>query len=222
MNILNKISKFFDFKNTIFLCLWFVGTGILLNLLAFGYLEYLGSTVGISRKEVLPNIPWFGKVLMLFFLAFLIPLWEEFVFRFWLGKKFSILTVISLGLFLSLIQLPRVDFPLVAILYIIVVLSLLIFRKKIILQKELDFTTSNNLPYAIGLSSVIFAFGHFYYYQDTILDNPQYLNLSLFLVFITFGYLGLILSFVRLKFGFKKSLIVHIFANFLATAPMFF
>lgn len=159
-------------------------------------LSYENETYGYSLFS--ENIILFLVIGTIFF-----PLYEEFLFRLCLSKKIInvLLPLFYCIIFIFFIDRRDVLKIIVYTLYLCFLIYLLI-NQKTLFQK-------NSLP--IIFSAGLFAVTHIFGYDLDKLSQKN--NSSLILSILPQFIGGLILNFIRLRFGFKSSFLFHFFWN---------
>lgn len=198
-----------------FLVLVLFGILSLLNkyLMSIGLLTYQ-ERIFFDNKSML-------DFLKVFFLICLItPIIEEFSFRFWLNmKSFSLIIGFSFFLITTILfitnQFIKINVFLNSFINIIIPFVLANYINHRFVDKFLDKLKISNF-YLIIFSAIVFAIFHL---------NLNYTGINIFFSLIAltpFFSFGLICGFLRLKHGFKYSLILHFAINFTGMLIIYF
>ena len=222
MSLISKIKNLYSENSIVLQILHYITTSIFLISFSLFVIESLAKSETTISRNISPELPIFAKIFIFLFIAILMPVLEELFFRYWIGRKFDYKTAFTFGIFTFLIPINFYNLPVFGIAYILVLIVCLISKKTDLLKKELDFRSNDNLILVTFISSLTFAYGHLYYFKDILLDYPDFTSLIIFLLFLTFGYSGLMLTNIRLKYGIKNSVIVHICNNSLSCLILLF
>ncbi|WP_044211415.1 hypothetical protein [Flammeovirga sp. OC4] len=143
----------------------------------------------------------------------LIPVIEEFIFRYCLSFKRSNI-ILSLALFISylivIIGSSNFEINLLIKLLLLVSLSILLF---ILFDKLIPLDVTFNKEYIFKASLIIFAFMHL----NNLSDNQLRFTFIPYIIsyLSSIFMLGYLLSFIRIKYSMKYSILSHMIINFI-------
>lgn len=157
-----------------------------------------------NTSEILFITLGIGMVVLFF------PILEELVFRLALkpGKRnvFGLLVALLYGSFLI-----DPDYNTPILLFIALGIAFIIFLYRKIETKIVTKLYNKALPGLIYLSSFLFGMIHIQNHTPSIVFNAS------FLLMFPYFCIGLFFAFVRIRFGFKYTVLLHILRNLLAT-----
>ena len=183
-----------------------------LKLIGFQLLAYIPLfviTYFVSKKLGIPHIQYTDKpTLFILYGVFIAPVIEEFVFRSWFkwSRKNSI---ILFFLFVTLIGLSYIRTKTLFYVVIMLILGIILFSFSKSRKQEIKELISTKIKYFYWGSSIVFGLIHASNYNgniwyligfSVILGSPQIVG-------------GLILGFIRLKYGLRYSIFFHILNN---------
>lgn len=192
---------------------------VILNIASFFGVERLYNNSGTNDLE---DFVFFLAATV--FIAVITPLYEEFVFRYFLTKKNPTfyLSVIT-PLFIAISTISALLIPTSSISIILFLVWIVLFIGFRFLSRKFSEIKINNITYsfAIIFSTLVFCWLHASRYK--IFDNPLQLIKTLSYITIQYLPISLFFTFIRLKFqeGFKASLFAHMISNLVVMILLF-
>lgn len=173
-----------------------------INILIVLLVKYIESYFNIELPERKSNYEN-RYIELFFFAAFLAPLLEEFSYRYPLVKgKYVYISLIFGSLFSILQNSYRIEIMIVVIFLNIIAFILYFFFNK----KQLP-------PFLLGMYIISFGISHIPNYELTdLIILPWY---SLILLFNSQFLLGVFLTYIRLNYQFRYTLLYHSLYNFI-------
>ena len=215
MSLLNFYMNFHILIRYYFLVLILFGILSLFNkyLLSTGFLIYQERDFFVDK-----SLLDFLKVILL--ICLLTPIIEEFSFRYWLNMKSYSVRIGFSFFFITMIMfltnhILKINIFLNFFINIIAPFVLVGFIKYRFVDEFIDKLKISNF-YLIILSAIVFALFHL---------NLNYIGVNIFFSLIAltpFFSFGVICGILRLKHGFKYSLILHFTINFTGILIMYF
>lgn len=194
-------------KNILFTIIMY----FILNTIIVFFLTYFNANLAIKPISIISNK--FGLLYTFFILVFLGPFVEEIIFRWSLkysSTKIYISTFLGVLFYFNSIYLLEFDLKQIMIsLFVIIILFVII---KFVIIKHNILGNEKNLKIYSYLLAILFGMYHF-----KMIVNINYFSVFPYLYILPKIILGVFLNKIRVNYGMKYNIGVHMFINLLGS-----
>lgn len=183
----------------------------ILNTIAVFFLTYFNANLTIKPISVISNK--FGLLYTFFILVFLGPFVEEIIFRWSLNfssKKIYLSIFLGVMFYINSIYLLEFEIKKIVLSFLII-LFLFLLVKFTILQYNILANKENLKIYSFFLA---FLFGMYHF---RMIENINYFSVFTYLFILPKIVLGIFLNKIRINYGMKYNIAVHMFINFISS-----
>lgn len=151
----------------------------------------------------------YGTLITFLITVLIAPIIEELIFRLSLSfTPFKIYLSTFLGVFFYFNDVYLLEIKLNSFIISLLIITILFLIIKFVIVKYNILENKKNLRYYSYLLAVLFGMYHF-----KMIVNINYFSIFIYLYIIPKIILGIFLNRIRLNFGLKYSIIIHMFIN---------
>lgn len=199
-NMKNKAILFYT------IIVYFILTGLTVFLIV-----QFKSDIKFKSVNLLTNK--YGSFITFLIIVFISPIIEELIFRLSLRfTSFRLYLSTFLGLFFYFNDVYLLDFKLNKLIFSLLIIIIIFLIIKFVIIKYNILENKNNLRFYSYLLAVLFGMYHF-----KMIVNINYFSIFIYLYIIPKIILGIFLNRIRLNFGMRYNIIMHMLINLLGS-----